>query len=66
VYGDANGDETVNVTDAVYLIQYVFAGGPAPDPLEAGDANCDGTVNVSDAVFLIQYIFAGGPEPDCS
>lgn len=62
--GDADGDGLVNISDAVYLIQYIFAGGPIPQPvLEAGDADCDGLVNISDAVYLIQYIFAGGPAP---
>ena len=28
--GDANGDGEVNVGDAVYLISYVFKGGPPP------------------------------------
>ncbi len=65
VYGDANGDETINVGDAVHLISYVFKGGPPPVPLEAGDANCDSDCNVGDAVFLISYVFKGGPEPGC-
>jgi hypothetical protein len=63
VDGDANGDKTVNISDAVYLINYIFKSGPAPDPLEAGDANCDGNVNIADAVYLITYIFNGGPPP---
>ena len=63
--GDANGDWMVNVADAVYLINYVFKGGPPPDPIEAGDANCDGNVDVGDAVYLIQYVFNGGPPPGC-
>lgn len=29
--GDINGDELANITDAVYLIAYIFAGGPAPE-----------------------------------
>lgn len=29
--GDVNGDGTANVGDAVFLINYVFKGGPAPD-----------------------------------
>ena len=61
--GDANGSGTVNISDAVYLIAYIFSGGPAPNPLVAGDANCSGTVNISDAVYLIAYIFSGGPAP---
>ena len=63
VCGDANGDGTVNISDAVYLIAYIFSGGPAPNPLAAGDANCSGSVNISDAVYLIAYIFSGGPQP---
>ncbi len=31
VCGDANGDNQVNVGDAVFLINYVFKGGPGPD-----------------------------------
>ncbi len=63
--GDANGDKIINVGDAVYLIGYIFRGGPAPNPLAAGDANCDGPINVGDAVYLISYIFRGGPAPCC-
>ncbi len=65
VDGDANGDAQVNVADAVYLINFVFKQGPAPEPLEAGDANCDLSTNVADAVYLINYVFKGGPEPGC-
>jgi hypothetical protein len=61
--GDANSDETVNVSDAVFIINYVFTGGAAPDPIESGDANCDSTCNVSDAVWIINYVFTGGNEP---
>ncbi len=65
VCGDANGDGAVNVGDAVFLINYVFKGGPAPSPVESGDANCDGATNVGDAVYLINYVFKSGPEPCC-
>ena len=63
VCGDANHDGIVDVSDAVYVINYAFAGGPAPDPEESGDANCDGGVDVSDAVYIINYAFAGGNPP---
>ena len=63
--GDANGDEAVNLADAVYVINYVFKGGPPPDPLASGDANLDGAVNLADAVYLINYIFKGG-QPPCT
>lgn len=63
VCGDCNTDTLVNVSDVVYLIQYIFAHGPGPYPSAAGDADCNGIVNVSDAVYLIAYIFGGGPSP---
>ncbi len=63
--GDANGDSTTNIGDAVYDIEYIFKLGPPPSPLEAGDANADGAVNVGDAVTLINFIFKVGPEPAC-
>ncbi len=63
--GDANGDNKIGIGDAVFIISYVFRGGPAPYPFEAGDANCDGKVNVGDAIYLVSYIFRGGPAPCC-
>jgi agmatine/peptidylarginine deiminase len=69
ICGDANGDGVINVTDVVYLINYLFLvpPGPAPQPLAAGDANCDGTINVTDVVYLINYLFLlpPGPPPGC-
>lgn len=65
VCGDANGDGGVNVGDAVYIINYVFRGGPPPDPYYSGDANGDCFVDLADAVYLIGYIFKGGSEPLC-
>ena len=63
--GDANGDGVINIADVVYLINYLFIGGPAPVPLAAGDANCDGVVSSADVVYLINYLFIGGPAPGC-
>ncbi|MBK7091280.1 MAG: right-handed parallel beta-helix repeat-containing protein [bacterium] len=63
VLGDADGNGTVNVSDAVFLLNYIFAFGPAPIPPAAGDPNCDGNCNISDVVYIINYIFSGGPAP---
>jgi hypothetical protein len=63
--GDVNNDTQVNVSDAVLIINYVFIGGPPPDPnIACGDVNEDHFVNVSDAVYLINFIFIGGSPPD--
>ena len=61
--GDADANEIISISDAVFLVNYIFTGGPAPVPLEAGDADQNGLVTISDAVRLISFIFAGGPAP---
>jgi hypothetical protein len=63
VCGDVNRDGNVNVGDAVYLINFVFKGGSAPNPLCTGDANGDKNTNVGDAVYLINFVFKGGRPP---
>jgi len=63
--GDANGDGEIDLADVVFLVNYLFVGGPAPSPLEVGDANCSGEVDLADAIFLVNYLFIGGPVPGC-
>ena len=63
--GDADGSGAIDISDAVFLIAYIFGGGPAPNPLCHGDSDGSGNIDISDAVFLIAYIFGGGPTPHC-
>lgn len=63
-FGDADNNGIVNISDVVYLIAFIFGGGPRPFPITlVGDADCNGFVNISDAVYIIAYIFGGGPPP---
>ncbi len=62
--GDANCSGNVNITDALYLANFVFKSGPAPCLDRLGDVNCSGGVgNLSDIIYLINYLFKGGPAP---
>jgi hypothetical protein len=63
--GDVNCDDVINSADIVFLINYLFKSGPAPDPLELGDVNCDEVVNSADVVYMINYLFKYGSAP-CS
>jgi len=63
--GDANGDETLDVADVVYIVNFLYKGEAAPTPYLAGDANCDGTVDLADVVYLINYLYKGGDPPPC-
>lgn len=67
--GDVNASDTLelpalDVSDLVYLMNYLFAYGPDPDPYaDQGDVNADGIVDVQDVVYLLNYIFKYGPAP---
>jgi hypothetical protein len=63
ICGDADRSGGVDIDDAVYLIAYIFSGGPEPDPYAAGDVDCSGGVDIDDVVYLIAYIFSGGYDP---
>ena len=65
--GDVNCSQSVSISDAVFLINYIFAGGCAPCNSNAADVNGNCAISISDVVYLINYIFAGGnaPEPGC-
>lgn len=66
--GDVNNDGSVNLLDVVYLISYLYRGGPQPKPLLCvGDVTNDNLVNLGDLVYLIAYLFRGGsvPNPNC-
>jgi len=62
--GDADGSGGVDIDDVIYIIEFVFLGGPAPVPEECcGDANGSGSVDIDDIVYLIAYIFGSGSAP---
>jgi hypothetical protein len=62
--GDCNADNSVDVSDVVYVMEWIFSGGSAPIPyVFVGDVNCDDEIDISDAVFLISFIFSGDVQP---
>jgi len=63
--GDANADGIIDIGDVVYLINYLYKDGLAPDPLEAGNVNCDGVIDLGDVVYLINYLYKNGLPPGC-
>ena len=61
--GDADSNGSVNVTDAIFTLNSLFLGGPAPGCPDAADADDDGALQVTDAIYLLNGMFLGGPQP---
>jgi hypothetical protein len=63
--GNANGDETLNIADAVFALSYIFSAGQVPACFDAVDANDDGRVNIADPIRILAYLFSQTePLPD--
>ena len=60
VAGDVDADGMVNISDAVYLITYIFGNGNEPPCFRCTDVDDDCMINISDVVRIISYIF--GPD----
>ncbi|HVR76600.1 MAG TPA: hypothetical protein VMT52_19885, partial [Planctomycetota bacterium] len=60
---DASGNGSVEITDVIFTLDYLFRGGAAPLCLDAADSNDDGSVNLADSLFTLFYLFAGGGGP---
>jgi hypothetical protein len=60
--GDGNADGAVDISDAIAVLRFLFAGSAAPCD-DAADANDSGTLDIADAVFVLSHLFAGGVKP---
>ncbi len=66
ICGDISGDgEGPNILDLTYMVDFIFRGGPAPDPFISGDVNCDANTTILDLTYMVDFIFRGGSFPCC-
>jgi hypothetical protein len=63
--GDVDDNHSIDMLDLLYLIAYLYKGGPFPPHINAANVDKDGGVNMLDILFLIAYLYKGGPAPDC-
>jgi hypothetical protein len=69
-----NAGDNTDISDLVYLVDYMFSNGSPPFCWEeanvdgSGDGSPDGSedIDISDLVYVVDYMFTGGPPPvDC-
>jgi hypothetical protein len=69
--GRADGDDVLNLADAICLLIYLFlptespCKAAVPNCLDAADADDDGKLGMTDPIVILMHLFAGaGPLPD--
>ncbi len=62
IRGDSNGDQKIDISDPIHILNFLFAGGKAPPCTPVADANGDGKLDISDAVATLTHLFGGQSE----
>ena len=61
--GDANGDNLVDISDAIVILNYLFRGSTTIGCQDAADFDDDGSLLITDAISLLDYLFKGEAAP---
>jgi len=61
--GDADCDYDVELSDVIFLANYLLKSGDAPLFSQLGDVNCNGGIAIDDVIYLANYLLKSGPEP---
>ena len=63
IRGDINFTGNVDITDAIYLLSFLFLGFEDPECLDTADTLDEGRINISSPIYLLNFLFTGGPAP---
>jgi hypothetical protein len=65
IRGNVDNDDghQVDISDLIYLVDYMFEDGPAPPCFNEADVDASGSLDIGDLVYLVDYMFSSGPEP---
>jgi len=63
--GDCNDSGSFDISDGIFLLDYLFGQTQTVNCADTCDCNDDGSMNIADVVYALAYLFNGGPElPD--
>lgn len=61
--GDCNDDGSVDLSDAICILGWLFTGAAAPGCVAATNTNGDADADMTDATHILEHLFLGGPAP---
>ena len=61
--GDPDDNGAVQLTDGIFLLNFLFLGGDSPACFDAADADNNGALQMTDGIYLLNYLFLGGASP---
>jgi len=70
IRGDPDGNGAVQLTDGIFILNFLFLGGDSPGCFEAADADDNGAIQMTDGIYILNFLFLGGaempaPHPGC-
>ena len=70
VRGDPDENGAVQLTDGIFILNFLFLGGDSPGCFDAADADNNGAVQMTDGIYILNFLFLGGaampaPYPEC-
>jgi hypothetical protein len=61
--GDANDDGAQDLSDAIFILTFLFSNGDPVLCRDAADTNASGELDLADGVYLLLFIFVNGSPP---
>ena len=61
--GDANADGSIDISDAIFTVTWLFLSGPEPPCADAADADDSGQIDLTDGIRVFNVLFLGSQLP---
>ena len=61
--GHADPEASLDISDAISILRFLFSGDAEIDCLDAADADDSGEVDITDPIWVLDHLFLGGNAP---
>ena len=61
--GDANADGAHDVSDPIFILLFLFAGGLEPPCKKSADTDDSARLDATDPIYVLYHLFLSGPPP---